>query len=668
MADPLGTAICVPTFSALPAAGGIFADPCFGTSIVRVTDAADCVTAEGSISTIRAFSRDPAQPYFVLLLRGGSTGSGQNWLYRVNAATLAITKVRQITASNSILLQTAMWDWSGAHDTRMVGTVSDNTDTFRGFRWYDLIADTGGDLVTQAEALAALRITGTVVSASSSTVFVGNQTDSEAADSLYNGMTLTFTSGALSGQTQTISTSTLGKTFTMASGFSGTPGAGDAYRINYIGYQGNPQISLTGRYLAWWVSEGQSSRGQGQDTARTLLYYDTVTSTMTKHIVTTAECTLSTTTPGGIHNIQLSPDGLTVLVTGFIANAAWLWNPATNVLTGPFGEVLHHEVTGDRWVQQANGSTVASRNWVYRFYSVPAPTPSGNQHVFFTWPTKGGVGIDNLVDNYMTMNHTDPNYTYAMMRRDVETTGWTLDSGAVYKVAWPPSNCLPLIAANDPWLRLNGAGLTLAASRVAMTAGTFFDDNAGLLYVWGPSSEKLDGDANRPIVVNTGTSTTVFTLTTGLPAQTDGYYVGRLIHFDPSGTNAGNSNAQARITAYTAATRQVTVTPALPITPVATGTGTIHANRVEALDWRPYLNEIVKLPLDGGTPRRIAHTGGWPNATGLSFDQNGVVNSSSDGALVLWLSQWDGGLRRDAFIARAAVFGAKKSAAFVGAL
>ena len=102
---------------------------------------------------------------------------------------------------------------------------------------------------------------------------------------------------------------------------------------------------------------------------------------------------------------------------------------------------------------------------------------------------------------------------------------------------------------------------------------------------------------------------------------------------------------------------------------MATGTGTIGANRVEALDWRPYLNEIIKLPLDGSTPRRIVHTGGWPNATGLSFDQNGVVNSSSNGALVLWISQWDGGLRRDTFIARAEVDSVSpRTAAFVGAL
>ena len=318
MADPLGTAICVPTFATLPAAGGLFADPCFGTPIVRVTDAADCTTANGSISTIRAFSRDPAQPYFVLLLFGSAAGVGGNWLYRVNAATLAITKVRELTASNSIHLQTAIWDWSGAHDTRLVGTVQDTTDTFRGFRWYDVISDTGGDLVTQAEALTALRVTGTVVSASSSTVFVGNQTDHETANDLYNGMTLTFTSGALSGQTQTISTSTSGKTFTMTSGFSGTPGAGNAYRINYVGYQGNPQISTNGRYLAWWVSEGHSARGEGQDTARTVLYYDTQTSTLTKHIFTTAEATVAPTTAGGIHNIQLSPDGLTVMLTGFL--------------------------------------------------------------------------------------------------------------------------------------------------------------------------------------------------------------------------------------------------------------------------------------------------------------------------------------------------------------
>lgn len=645
--------ICIPTFGGLPSsAGGTFTDNCFGTRIVRVTDSNDCRTTEGSISTIRAFSRDATNPYFILLLRGGAASSGQHWLYQVNANTLAITKVRQITASNLILLQQACWDWSGAHDTRLVGVVQDNTDANRGFRWYDVISDTGGDLVTSAETLTAIRITGTVASASSSTVFVGTQTDSEAANDIYNGMTLTFTSGALNGETKTISTSTSGKTFTMSSGFSGTPGVGDAFRINYVGYQGNGQISVNGRYLAWWISEGNSIRGTGQDTARTMCYYDTQTSTFTKHILTTAEVTIAPGAAGGIHNMQLSPDGLTVLFTGFVSNQTWLWNPNTNVVTGPYGEVLHHEVTDDRWVQQGFGSANAqSRDWVYRTYSAPAASPPSNQHVFFSWPLKGTTPIDFTVDNYMTMNHLSQAYVYSMTRHDTDQTGWTLHSGAIYKKSWPPnSSYLPLISANDPYVRFNGAAQTISASLGAMTAGTFFDDNAGTLYVWGPNSEKLDGDADRAFVVNTGTSTTVFTATGAFPAQTDGYYVGRLLDFDASGTNGSNSNAQARITAYTAATRQFTVSPALPSTPAATGTGTVRANRVEAFDWRPYLNEIVKMNMDGSTATRLAHTYGWPNATGLAFNQNGIVNSNSDGNLVLWISQWNGDLRSDAFI------------------
>lgn len=641
--------ICIPSFPSLPAAGGTFTDNCFGTRIVRVTDSNDCQTAEGSISTIRAFSRNPTNPYFVLLLRGGSNGAGKNWLYQVNANSLAITKVREITASNGILLQQACWDWSGSHDNRLTGIVQDNTDANRGFRWYDVVSDTGGDLVTSAEALTALRITGTVASATSSTVFVGNQTDSEAANDLYNGMTLTFTSGALNGETQTISTSTSGKQFTMSSGFSGTPGVGDAFRINYIGYQGNGQISVNGRYLAWWVSEGNSIRGQGQDTARTMLFYDTQTSTLTKHILTSTETTVSASAAGGIHNLQLTPDGQTVVISGFVSNKVWLWATSTNTVTGPYDEVLHHEVTDDRWVQEGwGGANSQSRDWVYRLYATPT---AANTHVFNTWPLKGSTPMDNTWDQYITMNHLDQAYMYTMIRHDIAEGGWSLDSGSVYKKSWPPNGSyLPLISANDPFVRFNGAALTLAANRGAMTAGTFFDDNAGLLYVWGPNSEKLDGDTDQAFTVNTGTSTTVFTATAGFPAQTDGYYVGRLLDFNPSGTNSNNSNAQSRITAYTAATRQFTVSPALPITPVGTGTGTVRANRVEAFDWRPYLNELVKFPLNGSTPTRLAHHFGFNNASGMSFDQNGVINSNSDGNLVMWISQYNGDLRRDAFI------------------
>lgn len=70
---------------------------------------------------------------------------------------------------------------------------------------------------------------GTIASATNSTTFVGSS-GFTATDDLYNGKLLEFTSGALIGQRQRVLDYTSGRSFTMESGFTGTPSVSDAVR------------------------------------------------------------------------------------------------------------------------------------------------------------------------------------------------------------------------------------------------------------------------------------------------------------------------------------------------------------------------------------------------------------------------------------------------------
>jgi hypothetical protein len=233
------------------------------------------------------------------------------------------------------------------------------------------------------------------------------------------------------------------------------------------------------------------------------------------------------------------------------------------------------------------------------------------------------------------------------------------DTAPIYSVAWPPASHLNVSTANDGWARLNGVALTVVANKAAMTGGTCATEG-GKLYIWGSHSENLTVDVltDHAFAVNTASSTTVFTGTAALPQQSDGYYIGRLVDFDPSltaGATGANSNSQRMVSAYTAASRTITVSPGFPETPVAGNTCTMRFNFVDAADWRPYTLEITQAnltdPANTTKTRRITHTFDWCNAYNMAFDQHGVVNSSRDGQIISWHSQYNGGTRRDCFLA-----------------
>lgn len=83
-----------PALPALPAAGGTLVDPTFGTTIVRVTDAADCANCSVAYSYWPTFNRSSTR------LQIGTEG-GAGLLYRFDPATLAVSGREPLFAKNA---------------------------------------------------------------------------------------------------------------------------------------------------------------------------------------------------------------------------------------------------------------------------------------------------------------------------------------------------------------------------------------------------------------------------------------------------------------------------------------------------------------------------------------------------------------------------------------
>lgn len=689
MGDPLSlTEYPRSTPPTLPTtAGTVFTDPDFGSEMVRVTVPADGQQHELTISTTGVWNYDATRIGPVINYNYPATGN--DWvIYTFNPTTMAVSGKKKINETGmNFGFQYVMWDWSGLRNNYLCGVLSTANDADRNL----LTFDTSGTISTAALVvikpfLTYVQRAGAVVSAATSSSFIGNHTDPEVLDNQWLGLTLTFDTGNCAGQTKAITSYTAAtKTFNTAA-FSTIPSVGSTYHLNYQGLNHNFEVSPDGRYFVWAACEGVTGRGgagSGQDAGRTMFWYDRTSDILKVHYVTGAETGQDVPFNAGIHSLELFKDGQKVLFSGMgtitgNANPVFLWDPmATNprLTTGDgsisvYSQGAHRDESYTRWAQHDWSSGYAD---TVKLRTVADPA---TQTTCLSLPLKGGQHVVWTSSGYLSWTNDSDNYFYNSLPISYATSGWSLVSGAKYK-STSYIAAAGLTAAMNPEGRHNGLALTYqgsaagaAATAALLTAAGQYawDSTNSAVYVWGFNDADLVNkvtEVTSSVVTDAGNTTTSFK--TNLTSAVNDYYKGQILAF-----NNYMGYAARRITAYNGTTKVVTVDSALHaipsgVTAAPSEAFVVRAHLIHLWDWRVGANEIqqvwVNEPSNTTKLRRICHMHSFLNAgsgdgpsgslAGSNFDMFPKLSASKDGSLIAFASVWGGDIRRDVIVVRA---------------
>ena len=427
---------------ALPGKNLTLTDPAFGATILQVTDATDPGTSNThAYSAWPSMSRDNA--YFFISVNGV-------WkLYSFSTGPpMSAAFVRNLPNVPSHQWQKSLWDFSGANDHRLYTLVTATSEANRIFQYYDADANT---LTTLKDFASALRTTGTITAATSSTVFASTnivQPVSDYTPEYFTNMKLKFTDGALNGEEQTVSAFVEATGAFTTGAFSATPGVGDGFYVRPAGYNHSLDVGESGRYLVCAVGKAVED---SQDEPGCVVAYDVTLDTLTVRHLSSAEIAI------GIHQTAISKDQSFVNITSGNTGSHNTWNFSANSMATLLTDSQHKDGGSALWVQKGPGSNVLT--------SRPFASPGDSPTTVASLNTKSGK-TEVALSSHISWSNADLASVFFSSYYGNATTNFTLYSGtvgvdALYRSAtWLIGQRLALTEANQGFVIDSGVLLT----------------------------------------------------------------------------------------------------------------------------------------------------------------------------------------------------------------